>query len=380
MSPIRIAHIIEATTGGVARHIQDLVAGLSTEDYISFLYVSLSRPESWRQEFKALAEQGITVRETPMQHIPNPTVVRKLAGWLEEDEINIAHTHSAKAGYLGRLAAAEAGVPAIYTPHAFPFQRTTDLLRPCYRIVERRLARITEEIICVSAGERELGLAAGLPDQKLCVIPNGLSLTRWTVPTPQQRREVRTLYGFANDDMIIGAVGRLTPQKGYDVLLAAAEELLPDFPQARFVFWGDGEQRVALQRMARRLRLPRIFWAGEIRDTWQAYAAMDIFCAPSRWEAGPYVLLEAMACALPIVASDVPGHADYLEDGESGMLVAPELPGPLEGALRSVLLDEDRRITLGIAARQRLVSCYTVERMIHSTESLYHRVAEKYHQ
>jgi glycosyltransferase involved in cell wall biosynthesis len=101
---------------------------------------------------------------------------------------------------------------------------------------------------------------------------------------------------------------------------------------------------------------------------------MDIYCAPSRWEAGPYAVLEAMACGVAIVASDVAGHADYLVAGESGLVVPAELPGPLDGAIRALLYDADERADLGEAARQRVAQEFTLTRMVAATADLYRRV------
>ncbi|HEX2948098.1 MAG TPA: glycosyltransferase [Armatimonadota bacterium] len=374
MSPIRLAFIVESAVGGVARHIIDLATHLNSDEFSCTIYASLQRPESWTNQLHALTEHGITLREIPMARIPNASAVKQIRGWLERDAIDIVHLHSAKAGYLGRIATEPLGLPIIYTPHAFPFQRTTDWRRPIYRLIERRLAPLTQKIICVSSGEYYEALLAGLPEQKLTIINNGIDVERWPRPTEAQRREARAQYRVAQDEVVIGTMARLVPQKGIDLLLAAAEEFLPDFPNAKLLVWGNGPQFPKLKRMARSLRLNRVQFLGETTSPWHAYAAMDIFCAPSRWEAGPYAILEAMACGLPIVASEVAGHIDYLEDGESGLIISPELPGPLDGAIRTLLIDADRRADLGRAAHRRAVYEFPIEKMVAETTELYRSV------
>lgn len=111
MSPLRIAHIVEATTGGVARHVLDIVSHLDPEEFTPVLYVSLERPESWTEPFRAMQERGILLREVPLRTVPNKSAVTALAVWAREDAIDLCHLHSAKAGYLGRLAARTAGLP-----------------------------------------------------------------------------------------------------------------------------------------------------------------------------------------------------------------------------------------------------------------------------
>jgi glycosyltransferase involved in cell wall biosynthesis len=374
MSHIRVAHIVEATTGGVARHVIDLVTRFDPALVSCVLYVSFERPDSWVAPFRALAEHGVVIHEIGMARSPNPAATRQLAGWARRDAVDLLHLHSAKAGYLGRQAAPDVGVPVIYTPHAFPFQRTTDWRRPLYRMIERKLATRTDRIICVSDGECKEALAVGLPEEKLVIIPNGIDPALWPVPSPEQRKQIRRSYGVTDDEMVIGAMARLAPQKGIDLLLEAAEDILPDFPQARILIWGDGPQRKRLRGLARRLRLQRVTFLGNTEHPWNAYAAMDIFCAPSRWEGGPYAVLEAMACGLPVVASEVAGHTDCVEDDVTGRLVTPELPGPIAGALRSLLVDSYHLRLLGQAGRRRLEKAFTLEHMVRSTEALYQEV------
>lgn len=370
MTPIRIAQVVEATVGGVARHVIDLVTHLDPAEFSCVLYCSFQRPDSWKAPLCALRERGVLLREIPMAHVPNPSAVNQLIRWAQQDGVEMLHLHSAKAGMLGRQAAQVLDIPVIYTAHAFPFQRTTDPLRPLYRSLERRWAQQTARIICVSEGECDEAVAAGLPEAKLTVIPNGLDIARWPRPTAAQRRLARRAFGLTDAEVVIGTLSRLEPQKGIDLLLESADDFLADLPQARLMIWGEGKQRKRLQRLALRLGLPHVTFAGACADPWQAYAAMDIFCAPSRWEGGPYAVLEAMACGLPIVASAIAGHEDYLEDGVTGLLAATDQPGPLAGALRGVLSDVDIRDTLGNAAR-RSVEDFPLARMMADTAEVY---------
>jgi glycosyltransferase involved in cell wall biosynthesis len=372
--PQRIAHIVEAAEGGVARHVIDLVRGLDPVAFTSLIYVSLERPESWRDRFRALKDEGITVREIPMANLFNGDTVRRLAGWARRDAVDLLHLHSAKAGYLGRKAAAQAGLPVVYTPHAFPFQRATDPLRGLYRMVERGMADAAARIICVSEGEAQEALDAGLPEERLVIVPNGLDLNYWRRPTREQRRAARAALGLAEGDVVVGAMARCVPQKGLDLLLTAAEDFLPDYPASHVLIWGDGPQRRGLEKMAARLRLPRVRFLGAARDAYSAFAAMDIFVAPSRWEAGPYAVLEAMACALPVVATDVPGNADYVVHDETGLLTPADLPGPIAGALHPLLADLDLRAAYGDAGRKRVETTFTLEQMVGETMAVYREV------
>ncbi len=373
---IRIAHIVEATAGGVTRHVLDLVSHLDSREFTCVLYLSFQRPDSRREPWQAMSERGVILREVPMARVPNPLAVRQLIGWLRRDAVDLVHAHSAKAGYLGRLAADELGIPAIYTPHAFPFQRSTDWRRGLYRLVERRLAAITARIICVSATEAEEARVARLPAEKLAVIPNGLDLASWPSPTREERRRARRYFGIADTELVVGVIARLVPQKGIDLLLPAVVEVIADYPSARFLIWGDGPQRRKLQGMARRLGLCTVQFMGDTADPRTAYLAMDIFCAPSRWEGAPYAVLEAMACGLPVVASEVPGHLDDIVEESTGLLAPSYLPGPLAGALDKLLADEDVRLAYGQAGRRRVEAVFPLAPMVAATARLYRETTE----
>lgn len=372
MTAIRIAQVVEATTGGVARHVLDLVNCLRHSEFEQVLYVSLVRPESWKDAFIILRERGITVRELDMTRTPDGAASQQLAKWAEQDGIEIMHLHSAKAGYLGR--AIPMPCPIIYTPHAFPFQRTGDWRVPFYRLSEVWQAKRAAVIVCVSEGEREEANRVHLPWEKLKVINNGIDTEYWRPPDNEELAAARRTAGMAENDVAIGFIGRLVPQKGVDLLLEAMEECTGDFPQARLCIWGDGPQRRPLLRMARRLGVKHALFYGEPEDVRMAYWAMDLCVLPSRWEAGPYTVLEAMATGLPLVVSDVPGNRDYMIHGTTGSVVETDMLGLFDTTIRRYLSDSALRQRQGTAARQHVQECYTRSEMLLEYAGLYHRV------
>lgn len=377
MSIIRLAQIVEATTGGVARHVIDLVSHLDPEEFHCTLYLSLQRADSWRDEFARLEQQGFAVREVSMEKVPDSHAVTELREFLQQDGIELAHLHSAKAGYHGRLACRELQIPAIYTPHAFPFQRTSDWRRWFFRYIEKKLLADTAQIICVSPGEKAAALQAGFPAEKLQLIHNGLDLSAWPAIDDSTRRIARAKYNIPDKAIVIGVLARLEPQKGIDLLLKTLPPILNDFPAARVLIWGEGSQRARLLRMARRCRSEGVTLLGATTDARECYRAMDIYCAPSRWEAGPYAILEAMACALPIVASQVAGHVDCLEHNLSALLFPPGDHRKLSHELRSLILDSQSRQLLGEAARKNIEQQGDLSVMVDKTAELYRDVMRK---
>ena len=374
MSIIRLAQIVEATTGGVARHVIDLVSHLDPEEFHCTLLLSLQRADSWRDEFAHLAEQGFTLHEIPMVKVPDGNSVDLIKKILQQESIELVHLHSAKAGYHGRLACRKLNLPIIYTPHAFPFQRTSDLLRPLYRYIERKLLADTTRIICVSPGENALALQAGFPAEKLQVIRNGIDLAKWPLIDATSRRSARAKFNISERETVVGVLARLEAQKGIDILLRSLPALLADFPAVRVLIWGEGSQRAQLLKMTRRCPAGRVSLLGATSNARECYRAMDIYCAPSRWEAGPYAIMEAMACGLPIIASQVVGHTDCLEHNHSALLVPAGDTAQLREALRTILTDLPLCQSLGASARAAIEQQGDLADMVEETAQLYRQL------
>lgn len=283
---------------------------------------------------------------------------------------DIVHTHSSKAGFLGRLAAKLAGVPHIlYTPHGHVFQGYFS--RPVTRafiMLERIGARWTDRIITLTDAEanQHLALGIGRPGQ-FVTIPSGIDLDAITAATP--RRVVL-------EGPVIGAVARLAPIKGHTYLVEAAPAILHGFPTARFVFVGEGEMRHSLEEQARALGVSdRMIFCGYREDVASLLAGMDLVVLPSLNEGMGRVLVMAMALGKPIVATNVGGVPELLANGEAGRLVAPGDAAALAEAICTLLQEPDQAQALGEIGRTR-ARCYDAAAMVESLAKVYRDVME----
>jgi glycosyltransferase involved in cell wall biosynthesis len=210
------------------------------------------------------------------------------------------------------------------------------------------------------------------------VVPNGVDVRLFK---PRDRALVRAALSLEADVVSLAAVGRLNSEKGFDVALEAFERIARVHPEARLLIIGDGEERARLESLARELEVEHAthFIGSRSRDELAQYlAGADVFLFPTRRnEAGPLVLLEAMACGLPTVASRIGGITEVIEpegDDKVGILVRPGVADDVETAIRRLLRDGALRASLGAAARQRAVSEYSLDAMIARTVAVY-RVA-----
>jgi glycosyltransferase involved in cell wall biosynthesis len=274
---------------------------------------------------------------------------RVLAGGFD-----IVHTHCAKAGVLGRLAAHRAGVPRIvHTFHGFPFHAFQPApLAASYAGIERSLGRITDRALCVGDGTAREAARRGLvPPERLRTI--GVAVhTDAPTRTPAARERARAALGVSSHSTVVGVVGRLTYQKAPEDFVAALGLLAR--PDLLGVWVGGGE---LAGRVADRKR--RVVWAGERADVPELLPALDAFVLPSRYEGLPLAIVEAMVAGVPVVATDVGAVSDVISDGETGLLVPPRRPDRLAAALHTLLENPDLGEHLAVAARERIDGRHT---------------------
>jgi glycosyltransferase involved in cell wall biosynthesis len=299
---------------------------------------------------------------------------------LAEEHPDVLHTHTAKAGSTGRIAAilARQARPGavVHTYHGHVLSGYFDARRErVYRTVERGLARATDALIAVSAEVRDdLVRLHVAPPEKFAVIPYGFDLDRRIHNTPETRAAKRAVVGAGPDDFVIGWAGRLTAIKR-PVDLAAVVARIPD---ARLVLAGDGELRAELESAVRTLELRnRVTLLGYVPDLGSWYGAFDAFLLTSANEGTPVVAIEALAAGVPVVATDAGGTRTVVDAGETG-LVAPV--GDIESLAASLRLlrdDAELRRRMGSTGAGRMRDRFSTKRMVDDTDALYERLLSR---
>jgi len=269
---------------------------------------------------------------------------------------DIVHTHSSKAGFVGRLAARMAGVPRIfYTPHGHVFHSYYGPpITRMFITLERFAARFTERIVVLTDAEAEQHLAVGVGRRGQFVkIPSGVDLAAVRAEAAGGSR-LRQELGLSSETPVVGAVARLVPVKGLRYLVAAMPEILRQCPETHLVLAGDGDQRSGLEGLARELAVSdRVHFLGFRRDAAAVTAALNVFVLPSLNEGLGRVLVTAMALGVPIVATKVGGVPEVVEDGRQGLLVPSADPQALGRAVTTLLTDRQCAASLGMGGRDR---------------------------
>jgi glycosyltransferase involved in cell wall biosynthesis len=311
--PLRVLHVTEATGGGVRWHLRRVVPALRQLGLAVDVLLGTGRAEADVDE--DLAEYrslgcGVAVFGGTLTLATLASGIPALRQAVRERRPDVVHLHATRAGLLGRLALGRPGGPAlVYSPHAFVFQPGVALpVRWLGRWLERRLAPRTAAFVCVSPAERELALAT-LPvsAERVHVIENGLDSAFAAGLLP--RTTVRAEWGIPAESVLIGFCGRLVRQKDPGTLLRGFAAL-PDRPALlRLAVCGSGPLAASLRRLASALGLAdSVTWLGYVPGLARRLAAFDLLALPSRYEGLSYVLLEALAAGVPVVAADIPAN------------------------------------------------------------------------
>jgi len=389
----KVIHIItRLDMGGSAQNTLDTCLCLDPLKYDVLLIHGLSLESDMTEREKKSVERKIeSARSRNVRVISLDDLVRRidlfkdlktfLSLWqiLRHERPVIVHTHTSKAGFLGRLAAWLAGVPiVIHTPHGHVFYGHFGPVGSKYFLaLEKFVSKITHRLIALTEQERlDYQNFAVVPPEKLSTIHSGVKLDRYLNRQVDGNRK-REFLGFGDNDIVIGFVGWLLPIKGVMHLLKAMEIICSKYPHARLAYVGKGGLEKDLKAETKRLGLTaNIKFLGWRDDIEKIMPLFDIFVLPSLNEGMGRVLVEAMAAARPVVASDVGGIPDLVKPGESGILVPPGDAQALAAGIMRLIDQPEVAHKMGQLGRRRSRN-YRLKTMIQKIEDLYEELLEQ---
>ena len=369
--------------GGPSVHVILLTAGLRDRGYETRLVVGQESPREGNL-FDLAARKGVVCTSMPGlgREVRPWRDLRALVGlyrMMRRFRPQIVHTHTAKAGMLGRLAARAAGVPVVvHTFHGHVLRGYFGgLTTAFYRAVERRLGASSDVLVAVSeAVKRDLVALGVAPDAKIRVIPLGLDLEplAGALPRGSLRGEARVGEGAP----LVGIVGRLAPIKDVDTFLRAAVAVRAALPAARFAVVGDGEERGRLEAESARMGLGgAVFFHGWRREMTEVYGDLDVVVNCSRNAGTPVALIEALAAGRPVVATRVGGTPDLLGEGRRGVLVPPGDAGALAAAVLDALRGRDEIRARSREGQAYVLAHHSARRLIDDVDALYRELLSR---
>jgi len=387
MEKIKIIHVITRfDKGGSAENTFLTVKGLDKSKYEVILVRGLSHESQMgAAESKAVAQSLDEAQRKGVRIKALPTLIRKiqplsdfdafidLIKIFREEKPHIVHTHTSKAGILGRWAAFLTGVPIIiHTPHGHVFwgyfNKYVTLI---YVLLERLTARITDRIITLTEQEKRDHLRYQVArEYKFSVIHSGVELNRFYT-TKLTTPEIKAKLGIPREAFIVGTVGRLTHIKGHRYLLEAAAKIHRARSDMIFIILGDGELMHDLKMLADISDIKeKVLFLGWRSDVAEIISIFDIFVLPSLNEGMGKVLVEAMALGKPIIASDVGGIPDLVTHDKNGLLVPPADSQSIAMSIETLYRDPSKRVKMGESGKI-IAESYSAVSMIQKIDRLY---------
>ncbi|WP_437103905.1 glycosyltransferase [Streptomyces californicus] len=363
---VTVLHLVQPVDGGVARVVTDLVRAQAGSGLRPVVACPPGGPLA-----REAAKAGAEVHDWHATRAPGPGLAHEVAAArriVRASRPHVVHAHSAKAGLAGRVAV-RGRVPTVFQPHAWSFEAVDGRTAALALGWERFGARWADHILCVSESERRTGQEAGIA-ARWSVVHNGIDLDRFRPGSRADRDGARAVLPLPRDAdrdaPLVVCVGRLTRQKGQDVLLRAWRRTA--VPGARLVLVGDGPDRKALEEAAP----PGVLFTGACADVRPWLHAADVLVLPSRWEGMALAPLEAMACGRPVLLTDVNGARESLPPGhEEHCLVPPEDPAALARALTALLTDHALREAVSRRGLRHTRTAFDVRRTAGAIAGLY---------
>ena len=364
-SRINVAVLIDGLGwGGAEALVPEFVRAASGADLV--VSVGYLREKDGSPVAARLLDHGVEPVGLRVGGLLHPSSVRAVRTFLARTNPDVVHTHLGYSDFLGAVAAGQLGLPVVSSVHVTAWAAGgRDTVKTALTALAQRWA--VSRTLAVSHAARTALVGHGVPADRVVVVHNGIQGS----PRPGAGRQVRAQLGIADDDLVVAMVSVLRGGKGHDVMVEAVTRLRPLVPRLRLLVVGDGPSRAEVEGCLRPLGQTAVM-TGHREDVMDVLDAIDVLCLPSRAEAFPTILLEAMAARVPVVASAVGGVPEIVVDGVTGSLVpTPVRDVELAEALLPYLESPEGRAAAGRAGRARFEEAFTAERWIDRTRLVY---------
>jgi len=373
---INLLYIIQNDEfGGGERGFSQLIAGLDSRMFKIFV-ATTTRGRFYRE----IRETDATAFNIPFSRCKIPFAIKILKQIIMRENIDIIHSQGARADFIARFAVRRAKSTAMVSTVQMPVEGfdvplTVKLI---YIILDRISEKFVDTFIVVSQALRDHMIRKhGIAEERISLIYNGVELDKYT-STGQDAKKIRREFNVPQDFPLIGGIGRMVWQKGFEYLIESAIEIIKTFPNAKILIVGDGPLRERLKALGERLKVKEnLIFTGFRGDVGEILSAIDILVVPSLLEGFPMITLEAMAMAKPIVATNIDGITEQIQDGVSGILVSPRNPELMAREIVRLLKDSTLAEKLGKLARQRVIEQFSVGRMVQETQKLYESLLKR---
>ena len=365
---ISILYVIDGLEfGGGERVFLQLASALRGRHKI---FVATNIQGKFAQE---LTDQDIQTFPVDMTRQVTFKPILQIRDIIRQNQIDLVHSQGTRADFFARMAAKLAGAYCIICTVAMPVEgfEVGPVRKSIYRFIDRFTEPWVDRFLVVSESLKEnLIDGRGISEERVARIYNGIELDQFRLDL--ENSGLKEQLEINPDAILIGAIGRLVWQKGFEYFIRAIPEVLQVDPNTTFLLVGDGPLRPHLESEARKLNLhDNLIFTGFRSDILELLSIIDILVIPSILEGFPMITLEAMAVGKPIVATNINGITEQILDSTEGILVPPKDPKALTTAILKLLHDKELSTRLGLAARTKVERCFSLDTMLSETEKVY---------
>jgi glycosyltransferase involved in cell wall biosynthesis len=354
--------------GGGYRVFLQIMERLSKDTFNIFSCCPFNHEQKER-----LKASGVRIINTNLDNNPFVSIL-KLSKIMRSENIHIVHTQGGRDDFYARVAGRIAKVPVVVNTVATLVEGydVSFLKKIVYVLCDRLTERFVDQFIVVSESLRKTIIRNhGIQPDKVIKIYNGIELDQYQ-PHPGSREKIRKDFLISEEEFLVGAAGRLVYEKGFEFLIRSVQKVLKTFPKTKFLLVGDGPLKMKLESLARELGIMEYcIFSGFRDDIPEILSSLDLFVLPSILEGHPIVILEAMAMAKPIVASDINGVREQIENGRTGVLVPRGDPQALAEAINQMLKERIEAKKLGMEARKQVEETFDIRRQVALHEEVY---------
>jgi len=368
----RVLFVIDGIEfGGGERGFAQIINGLPSDKYEAFLACAANQTL-----YQAITNPSVRWRHIDFSNRYNVSIVLQLTKIIRNNDIHIVHGQGGRADFYARLAAGFSGRAKCISTVQMPIEGydISGLTKLFYRLFDCLSEKFVNRFIVVSDSLRQSMIHDHHIDpQKVIKIYNGIETDIYKRESQSLNRlRIRQEFQVSEETILVGTIGRLVWQKGFEYFIQAIPALIRALPNSHFLIVGDGILRCELETIAESLRVRNyLHFTGHRKDIPDILAALDIFVLPSVLEGFPMVTLEAMAMQKKIVATRIDGTVEQITDEKEGILVAPRSSAELSRAIVRLASDRKAALALGNAARQKVITQFSVQQMIGKTIDVY---------
>jgi len=355
--------------GGITSYLLTLSKGLIEQGHD--VHIASSGGDN-EDEFIAMGAMFLKLNIRTKSEL-SPKLYRALGlfrKYIKENSIHIIHSQTRITQVMGQLLMKSTGCPYLSTCHGYFRVRLSRRIAPCWG----------QAVIAISEAVRgHLKKDFKVLEENIFLIPNGIDLNKFSMIADDKKRSIRAELHLSDDKPVLGIIARLSDIKGQDILISAMKQVVREVPSVKLLIVGEGRMESSLKGMVLSLELnDHVFFHPVVNQTVKYLSALDIFVMPSRQEGLGLSVMEAQACGLPVVASNVGGLPSLIKNGTTGILVEPQSSDALAKALVELLKSPQRWKPMGLAARKFIEATYSSGKMVNKTIELYRRLADTY--